>query len=1057
MHIHSSSSAFSVASDLSASYAFTEINSNFRVNAGDSSHHELACVTANVVPPIGDSLNSFLSYFPLAILLLVGFATTCAALFSPWGSFNPLHLTSNFHRDEDLLRLMTPGFADCLFHIQYVVLAGSLSLDYPGFYQPVVANGAWSVLLFGYSFVSNKSYQTVQDGLYAIDFGSEYGLTRLSQLCGLGSIADIWPGHIIWMLVVLAAGLLIGEAMLAVHWLILRTSRHPSSAAKAGRYNIPYTLGNGIRIIWGYFLFPLTTLTLFQIVAASSSPTGSIVAAVLLFVALLASTGYIMVRMRKRKPRSFLFDDFKTLLIFGPLYNTYTDTHDQHALFALLEPTLNIIRAIACGAAQGSGIAQIALLAIVEVLHLLMIMAFRPYHHMTHTNAYHNVFTCIRFVTVILSVAFVPELAVNPAPKGIIGYIILCVHACVLIFGFFLNAFQTLAEVFLRLLGVGSDSKDVESTGLMTSLGLRHLSTRKSRFDVPRHHRGPNRPYSSQAEMLMRAADQADGHSRNGSRGSRAFLNSADPSSQHNRAYSLGAATAVGTADSRSTGMTPPYYYPNMARTVGPNYRVVPLNHDLHGMPMAEKRYMSHSEYNSYAAAGGGLATAGRRSASRNGNSMDLMNSSLDAADITDYGADNAAHWRTASAGASDRNAVGYVFVNGKGYEYSPMAVAAAAGGRRKGARRHEPLWVPNYDIHDNESRPNHRTTDYAVREADFFYGTVKDDADTRQGDMPGGGGASSSAPTAAAAGVTAVATVAKQWVKGLFGRGKVKEQHRGFEVVRNRPPPGMRWGPSPKPAAGAAAEESGAKKSEDAEGQMQEHSSKEGLVAGGTANETDETPPTHDDATGARSSQEEGLMAGVEAEKGVDYDLSFEEPYHDEPNNRSDRSNDSNRTSTLTSTARATRPNSATSEATKKATVLPGIAGDDGDTDLLPSRSVHDTEPQASYSSSRRPGSYSPLASSSRSTIKALGATDKRAPSLDEQPSKLSSTVSSASFHTAGASPKTNDVSRQSSGASQAPTIPRKSSKRESAVLREETARAVQEAMENMPKSRGT
>lgn len=1010
------------------------------MNSGDSSHHELACVTAKVVPNIGDSLDAFLAYFPLAILLLVGLATTGAALFSPWGSFNPLHFSSNFHRDEDLLRLMTPGFADCLFYIQYVVLAGSLSLDYPGYYQPIVANGAWSVLLFDYSFVSNKSFQSVRDGVYAIDFDAPYGLMRLSQLCGLGMVGDVWPGYIIWMLVVVVSGILLGEAMLAVHWLILRLSRHPSSAAKVGRYSMPYTLGNGIRIIFGYFLFPLTTFTLFQLVTASSSPTGSVVAAVLLFVGLLGLTGYVMARIRKRKPRSFLFDDFKSLLIFGPLYNTYTDTHDQHALFAWLEPTLNIIRGIACGAAQKSGIAQIALLAIVEIIHLLMIMAFRPFHPSTNTNAYHNVFTCIRFLTIILSIAFIPELHVPPAPKGVIGYIVLCIHAIVLIFGFFLNAFQTLAEILLRLCGVSEGPMDVESAGPKNSFGVRQISTRKSRFGVPRHQRGADGPYSSQAEMLMRAADQADGHSRSGSLGSRLFLNSADlSSSPHAHAYSLGgAATAVGTVDSRSTAMTPPYYYPSTVRTAGQNYRAAPLSRDLHSMSLSEKRYLTPAEYHNYVGSGGGGSVmASHRSASRNGNSIDLMNTSLDAADMTDFGADSIAHSQTASVGASasDSNAAGYMSVASNNHDYSSKP-AAAAGGKRTG--RLGSLKAPN---HDEVSRPVRRTTDYAVREADFFYGPANNDAGARQADRPGAG-ANASAPTAAAAGVTAVATVASQWVKGLFGRGKVKEQHKGFEVVRNRPPPRAGWGPPP-PAATAG--KSNEKKPETTEEQVEEQSSKRGLVAGDAKNDDVDKTHTHIETTVPKSSPEEGLVAGIEGGSGIDDDPSLAEPYHDEPgnrtvslNNHNNNTNNNNNndygglgrnwsksqvsSSTPASTLKAIRPNTAGSESTKRAAVRRETGDEGGRSDLLNGRPVTDFKAEAESS---KPQQASP--------------------------------VSPTSYRTAAPSPITDNVSRQSSGTSQAPTIPRKSSKRESAVLREENAKAVQEALENMPKTKDT
>lgn len=72
-------------------------------------------------------------------------------------------------------------------------------------------------------------------------------------------------------------------------------------------------------------------------------------------------------------------------------------------------------------------------------------------------NAYHIFFAIIRLVSILLSVAFVPSLGVTEAPRGWIGYVILLMHAIVLVFGFFLNAVQTVIEVAARLAGAGGE------------------------------------------------------------------------------------------------------------------------------------------------------------------------------------------------------------------------------------------------------------------------------------------------------------------------------------------------------------------------------------------------------------------------------------------------------------------------------------------------------------------------------------------------------------------------------------------------------------------------
>src|SRR5690606_9874292 len=158
--------------------------------------------------------------------------------------------------------------------------------------------------------------------------------------------------------------------------------------------------------------------------------------------------------IRRARPKSDLFDDLPTVLLYGPLYNTYSD---EAAGFALIPIFLGIIRGIAFGAIQASGVAQIAVLASTEVILLLSPVYFQPFHSQTSMNAYQLSFAIVRLATTLLMISFAPSLGVTEGPKGWVGYVILFIHGCVLVFGFFLNAIQTLIEVIARLLGAGAD------------------------------------------------------------------------------------------------------------------------------------------------------------------------------------------------------------------------------------------------------------------------------------------------------------------------------------------------------------------------------------------------------------------------------------------------------------------------------------------------------------------------------------------------------------------------------------------------------------------------
>ncbi|KAI4242523.1 MAG: hypothetical protein LQ352_007215 [Teloschistes flavicans] len=360
--------AFSVQHDMYSSFRFTTISASLQVTSGDSHRSSLACVAASITPDLGSSLAGILQYLPLVVLILVAVATASAAIFSPWGSTDIFRFTSNYGRDDDLLRLVTPGFGDCLQYIQFIVLAGSLSLNYPGFFQPVASQVSWAALMFNESFVSHgNGTQSIVDGIYFVN--GTHGLDRMSQLVGMQAVEDIWAGMVVWLLVIIAAVVILIQIGFILRWGYRQISNTQQEDLRAK--NLPFSIGNAIRIVFNYFLLPVVALSMYQLVVA--------------------------------------------------------------------------------------GIAQLVLLAICEVITILTLNAFRPFHSPTSMNAFHTFFAVARLVTILLSVAFLPSLGIDDAPRGWVGYVILLLHAIVLVFGFFLNACQTLIEVVARLAGAGGE------------------------------------------------------------------------------------------------------------------------------------------------------------------------------------------------------------------------------------------------------------------------------------------------------------------------------------------------------------------------------------------------------------------------------------------------------------------------------------------------------------------------------------------------------------------------------------------------------------------------
>lgn len=730
--------AFTVSHNFSSSYAFSTWASEFRIISGRKEAYTLSCVSANITPDLGKRLSDAFCYFPAAVLVLVGFATIFAATCSPWGTSNIFRWTSNYGRDEDLLRLVTPGFGDCLQYIQFIVLAGSLTLNYPGFFQPVISQASWSVLLWNESFVSKgNGSQSLDDGIYIVN--GTYGLTRLGQYVGMTKERDIWACMAIFLLVLIAIVIVLTQLGFIARWL-MRLLTNTNDGDLTGK-NWAFTAGNIVRIVFNYFMLPIIALSLFQLVTAPRSPGSVVGAAVVLLIGVMGIAFWIFWLIFTTRPRAHLFDDLPTVLTYGPLYNTYSD---DAAPFAFIPVLLTIIRGIAIGAIQPSGIAQLIMLAICEVILILTLHAFRPFQSNTSMNAYHTFFSVIRLTCILLSVAFVPSLSVAESSKGWIGYAILLLHAVVLIFGFFLNALQTIVEVIARLSGAGADTRG----GLTKVFGKRQLSKRVN-------HRPQRSSLNSNAAML--AADEhkniqlMDSRSRSMSASSGVLLNQPYDLDEHRRS---------GGFDFSEGNHSPGT----------PGVNAMPFNF-----------------------LGGGSGQSSRRP---------TMGTALDAADP--YYRPPRVRTNTMDSigpGTRGRGPQPPGSADIVDAPYSDQIDIEAAHDIGEGPSRASPAYLRMN--RENDSDPNlerRNNTDYSVRESDFYYGLRGPALSSQPSRKLKTGPADPMSPVSSATGWFKSLN--------LLGGGRKKEKSKGFEVVRStRMPPQMmaveeqeEQEPSPRP-----------------------------------------------------------------------------------------------------------------------------------------------------------------------------------------------------------------------------------------------------------------
>lgn len=695
----------------------------------------------NITPNIGSTLSSVVKYIPVVILIFVAFATAFAGIYSPWGSTDIFRWTTNYGRDADLLRLVTPGFGDCLQYIQFVALTGGLTLNYPGFYQPIVSKVAWSSLMFNQSFVSNTSADSLIDGIYVTN--GTYGLGRLRQLVGMGASDDVWAGMCVWLLVIIASVLILIQTGFFVRWAYRHINDTQEEDLRAK--NMPFSVGNVIRVVFNYFLLPIVALSMFQLVVSTESPAYTVALAVVMLVLIIGFAAWLLYIIGSTRPKAFLFDDLPTVLLYGALYNTYSD---NAAPFALIPILLTFVRGVAIGAIQPSGIAQLVVLAICEVITVLTLHAFRPFHSPTSMNAFHTFFAIVRFSTILLMISFAPSLGVTDGPKGWIGYAILLMHAIVLIGGFLLNAVQTIVEVAARLAGAGGDESGATRGGLVKVFGMRQLSRR-----LPRRDAGSRQSQLSSAAILETEQDRKsyileNGRMRSQSAGSAGVLLS-------RQSMAFDSNTGIepfGAMNSHQLGSNQGSYTPTTpgeASTFSflPS-AAAPAGRGAHRGPVL------------------GLTTA--EAADPYYRPPRFRRPTLEA---YSPGAKSRGSWASGDW-APKRNSqpeLGF-----------PEQLEEGLGPSISG--RNTPTGAPT-PLDPAQVETGRSKADYSTREVDFYYG-VRGPA--LNANIP------SRRIKTGPADPTGIPASAAGWFKGLFG-GKTKEKGKGFEVVRSsRMPPGM-------------------------------------------------------------------------------------------------------------------------------------------------------------------------------------------------------------------------------------------------------------------------
>ncbi|KAJ3825984.1 hypothetical protein F5880DRAFT_1548147 [Lentinula raphanica] len=228
--------------------------------------------------------------------------------------------------------------------------------------------------------------------------------------------------------------------------------------------------GNLVRVLVLFHL-PVTIFSAYQMTQPSSraSLTSRVLAAFSFALISCLIPAILVLRVRMTTTNK-LYEETRTLLFLGPLYNHYR--HGSQMFASLLFAT-NIAIGVTIGAGQKSGTAQAIVILVVEVLSALVTSVWLPWGTGASMGLISFLFCVARIVIAVLLVILAPAISVGVGPDAWVAYGILIILALIYA-SFALMLVIKVIEAIVRIVGgVSFDrSRHVVDSGLFGACGL---------------------------------------------------------------------------------------------------------------------------------------------------------------------------------------------------------------------------------------------------------------------------------------------------------------------------------------------------------------------------------------------------------------------------------------------------------------------------------------------------------------------------------------------------------------------------------------------------------
>ncbi|KAF5393120.1 hypothetical protein D9757_001130 [Collybiopsis confluens] len=228
--------------------------------------------------------------------------------------------------------------------------------------------------------------------------------------------------------------------------------------------------GNLVRILVLFHL-PITIFSVYQMTLPPSvaSLSSRVLAGISFAIISCLIPAILVIRVRLTTTNK-LYEETRTLLSLGPLYNHYR--HGSQMFASLLFAT-NIAFGLTIGAGQKSGTAQAIIILVVEVLSALVTTVWLPWGTGASMGLISFLFCVARIVIAVLLVILAPAITVGQGAEGWIAYGILIILALIYL-AFAIMLTLKIIEALVRIVGGVSFDRSRHSvdSGLLGACGL---------------------------------------------------------------------------------------------------------------------------------------------------------------------------------------------------------------------------------------------------------------------------------------------------------------------------------------------------------------------------------------------------------------------------------------------------------------------------------------------------------------------------------------------------------------------------------------------------------